>query len=206
MYLPPGAPILPPSAGVVFDDAISLLTGDEASLFAGSPAPQWGIFQDGASVVTAESVLTVEYRQSWTIADYPIEEGAFESYDKVLSPFEARVRFATGGSLSDRQNLLNSIAAIAGDTNLYDLVTPEETYPNVNISHYDYRRSALNGVGLLQVDVWCAQIISNVPSTANNTQSPSAASQVNDGSVQPQTASGSQQTAVTDVFSNAGGW
>jgi hypothetical protein len=135
------------------DSTIQALSADLVSSL-GYVSPQWGIFRNGANVVTADTVLSVDYKQEWVIADYPLERGAFETYDKVALPFDVRVRFVAGGSEADRQALINSIASIAGDYNLYDVVTPTAIYPSCNIRHYDYQRSANRGLGMIQVDVW----------------------------------------------------
>lgn len=195
----PGVPRLPRDPFSDAIGAIELLTSDAISLFAGAFGPQWGLFQDGAPVVTADNVISVEYKQEWVVADYPLEQGAFESYDKVQTPFSVRLSFSAGGSETDRQALLDSVAAIAGTTDLFDAVTPEEVYPNVNPTHCSYRRSATNGVGLIVVDVMCVQIRIATSDTLDNTQSPSAAAPVNDGTVQPVPATPTQQGAVTFV-------
>ena len=49
--------------------------------------------------------------------------------------------------------MLNSIGAVIGDVNLYDVVTPDATYIGFSFTHQDYRRSAQEGAGLLSVDV-----------------------------------------------------
>ena len=149
----PGVPALLTgfSASVVIPD---LLTADLVFGFGTNPGPVWGVFgPNGSPVISADTVLSLDYKQEWVIADYPLEQGAFETYDKVATPFEARVRFVSGGSEANRSMLLSSIAAIAGDRNLYDVVTPEAIYPSCNIQHYDYRRTSTNGVGLIAVDV-----------------------------------------------------
>src|SRR5215469_5882183 len=35
----------------------------------------------------AASFVDVEYKQDWPISDYPVEQGGFQSYDKVRLPF-----------------------------------------------------------------------------------------------------------------------
>ena len=64
------------------------------------------------------STIEFDFDQEWTIADYPQEQGAFQSYDKVQLPFECRVRLACGGPSSQRQAFLNSIFAISGGSPL----------------------------------------------------------------------------------------
>jgi hypothetical protein len=118
------------------------------------------------------------------LSDYPLEKGAFESYNKVSTPFSAKIRFASGGSEQEREALLTSVATIASTLELYDLVTPEKTYSNVNVEHYEWARSSHNGVGMIQVEIWVLEIRQNAVTTFSNTQSPAAADPVNGGSVQ----------------------
>lgn len=166
-----------------FVDTAVALVEDAVSLFTGSPAGQWGLFLGFAPVITADSVVTMEYKQEWLVEDYPVEEGSFETYNKVAVPFEVRLRFSAGGSVANRTALLDSIAAIAGTTELFDAVTPEAIYESVNITHYDYQRSSNKGVGLIAVDVWCQQVIVTVTESFENTQSPSAEDPQDQGQV-----------------------
>jgi hypothetical protein len=113
----PGVPsvLFAPVSGL-----LPLLTSDAASLFAGSSLDrQWGIFLGGAPVIVADTVIGFDYRQQWALSDYPVERGGFETYDKVATPFDGRLRFAAGGSAANRAALLASLEAIAGDLNLY---------------------------------------------------------------------------------------
>lgn len=152
----PGLPSLSAANAELFT-AIALITED-GDLSASQYSSQWGIFLDGSPVVVADNVLSMEFKQDFKISNYPVEQGGFASYNKVQLPFEVRFRFSTGGSSADRAAMLNSIAAVMGDTNLYDVVTPDATYINVNFVHQDYRRTAETGNGLLSVDVWCEEV------------------------------------------------
>ena len=179
---------------------VTLLTADLINEIAPNGA-QWGIFQNGVPVVVADSVADMSYRQEWTMSDYATEQGAFQSFDKVQLPFDARVRF-NAGSAAARSALLGSIAEIAGTTNLYDVVTPDAVYNDVSISHYDYRRTARSGLGLLSVDVWCLWIPqqASTSSASGNTAQPSGANPVNGGVVQPTAPSATQQQTISDDF------
>jgi hypothetical protein len=189
----PNVPGVPPLSSFA-TSTISLLAADAVTLLGGLLAPQWGIFLSGVPVIVADSVVALDFKQEWTISNYPVEMGAFESYDKVQTPFEARVRFSAGGSAANRQALLNSIAAIAGDLNLYDVVTPEVIYQSVNVGHYDYHREAARGLGLMVVDVWLIQV--RVSATQTFTQSPSSSNPQAVGQVQPQAATPQQTTEL----------
>src|SRR5215831_11227345 len=58
-----------------------------------TPAP-WGIYLGGAPIIVANSTISFEFRKEWLLLDYPVERGAFESYNKVWTPFVCRMRFA----------------------------------------------------------------------------------------------------------------
>jgi hypothetical protein len=181
--------------------ALTLLTADTFAYFGSRFSQQYGIFQNGIPVITSDTVSSLEYKQDWALSDFPIENGGFESYDKVYIPFDVRFRFVSGGSESNRAQLLASIAAIAGDLNLYDASSPEAVYLNCNVKHYDYRRTNTNGVGMITVDVWLEEVrivgsttsdtiaASGVASGA--TAAPSGAAPVSGGQVQPIGPSGS---------------
>lgn len=152
----PGVPALL-NAVPGFNQVTTFLRGDLVPSVGGKK-PQWGVYKGGKPVVVFETFVSIDYKQGWAISDFPLEPGAFESYDKVELPFDARVRFAAGGEEGNRIALLQSIKAAAPTLDLYTIVTPEVVYPSVNIQHYNYRRTAANGVGLLQVEVWFLEI------------------------------------------------
>jgi hypothetical protein len=194
----PQAPGVPPvlrQIGAVQNDTVLLVT-DAAQVLALFASPQWGIFSSGgAPAITADTVLDVEYRQENRISTAPQEQGSFLSYNKVSDPFTARVTFAQGDSAAERSAFLNQILAVQASLDLFSLVTPEITYPSVNVTHHDYRRTSIRGVTLLVVDVWVEQVRVTGTSQFSNTAQPGGANQVNGGTVQPQAPTASQQAA-----------
>jgi hypothetical protein len=180
----------------------------------------WGIYDSTGTtlVVTPDSVLDFDNRNEWRVSNFPIQAGGFASYNKVTVPFEVSVRMSKGGSVSDRTAFLNQIKAIASDTNLYTILTPEQTYQNCNITRYEVsRRGASGAFFLTEVDVFFVQIIqvtaqySNASQLTQNAQNPASVSYLSQGAVQPGTFNlGGQQPFIlgTDpntVFSTLGG-
>lgn len=217
----PGLPALP--SGIIIS-AVQLLSVDALSFLGAQDSAQWGLFQDGIPVVVSDNVMSFDFRQDYRISDYPVEQGAFESYNKVATPFDIRLQFSTGGSVAKRQSLIASVDAIIGSTDLFDAVTPEKVYPSVNPVHQSIRRTSHQGAGLVIVDVYCRQVrvtaaqqfVNNqqtvTGATASNTtlvgtirptaqivqpQSPSASPQVSDGTVQT-TAAGPGQFSPSE--------
>ena len=140
-----------------FGAGLSLLTADIDGLISPNDSV-WGIFQGGAPVVAFESVVAVDYRREFAISDYPVEQGAFESYDKVKLP-SATSTCAALRAASPRNELLTSIDAIIATTQLVDFVTPDAVYTSLTLSHEDYSRTAQRGLGLLQVEVWGLEVV-----------------------------------------------
>jgi hypothetical protein len=196
----PGVPAVPSTVSLLED--VAFVVADAIGLLTGFGASPWGIFSGGEPVVQADNVVSVAYNQDWSIADFNIEDGGFETYDKVDTPFNARVRFSSGGSQANRTALLNSIAAIAGDLNQYDVVTPEQVYSSANIQGYSLLRTSTNGVGLIIVEVKLLEIRIDATATFSNTQNPASSAKSNDGTVQPNTSglSPTQQTNISEGF------
>jgi hypothetical protein len=94
---------------------------------------------------------------------------------------------------------LNSVDELAASFDLYSVVTPEYTYTDVTLEHFDYQRTATNGNKLLTVELGFMEIRVIEASTFSNTAEPSGADAVNSGTVQTQDAAPSQQAATTEV-------
>ena len=184
----PGVPPLLNQITAVANTA-SLLVSDALyvqSLFA---PPQWGVAEAGSStfVLNPDSVLAFDIKNELRISDYPQEPNGFQSYNKVQVPVEIRLTLTKGGTEDERSAFISSLEQITNVTDpLYDIWTPERVYPNFTVHHYDSRRTAVNGVTLLTVEVWF-EWVPQAPSqvgAVTNPASPSGASPASTGSVQ----------------------
>ncbi len=186
---------------VAIDDAADLPQQDQ---------PQWGIYKDGSPVVVADNVATVEFKQNFAISDYQVEDGGFQSYDKVFIPYDVRVRFSAGGDLNNRKALIESVDSIVGTLDLYDVVTPEKIYSEVNVVHQSLARAATDGVGLVKIDVWLEQVKADASATFSSTgdqkpiskpkgQAVTSTSQVNNGTVQASSPTTLQSAAFLNI-------
>lgn len=159
------------------------------------------------------SVENVNVQNRFTVTDAPQEDGAFVSYNKVRHPLTATVRYVCDGSqlgggpfddlfalpdilgsrgLNIRRQFMQKLEELAGDTNLYLLRTPENSWKYVNITGYDQRRDD-RSITLPSVDV----LVQEVRQTANArwtlaaaTKQPQGASAVQQGNVQPSSSAG----------------
>jgi hypothetical protein len=195
----PGVPSLSsylplPSAG--------LLIGLVSSLSQGLQPLLWGVYSEfGIPIIASAlsplssfltggaignfSVIDFEYKQDWTISNYPVEQGGFQSYDKVQLPFDVRMRIAAGGAESNRVSLLTLVEGIANSTSLFNVVTPEQVFLSCNVSHFDFKRTAVNGLGILIIDIWFLEVRETSTSIFSNTLSPTDAGQQGLGNIQP---------------------
>jgi hypothetical protein len=157
-------------AGIVTGDLSSLMgTGDDIGGQSDSAASSWGLFDsNGQAVITPDSFLGVEYRNSTRISNYPLERGAFESYNKVNNPFDLIVGMSCGGDIAQRADFLATAKALAQSMDLYTLVTPEEVFESVNIERYDYARKVHNGAGLILINFYLTEIRVNTESEFTN--------------------------------------
>jgi hypothetical protein len=176
---------------------ITFLTTDLVSGLGYSNGSQWGLFSKGRAIISADTVLSFAYKQEWVIANYPLEQGAFETYDKVSTPYDVRIRFVKGGSDSARSKFLSSIASIAGDYKLYDAVVPEAVYTSCNVRHYDFHRTSQNGLGLLMVDVFLQQVRLIASGGSSIASAISGATSTVNGQVSTTAATGAQTSQAT---------
>lgn len=145
----------------------------------------WGIFTAaGAAAITGDTVVALDYRAEWQVSNYPVEQGGFQSYNKVEEPYLIRVTFTKGGTEQERTDFLASVDAAIKSLDLYSVLTPEKTYANVNVTGQSMRRVRDNGATLLTVEVMCQQIRETATAAFSNTKEPSGAGDVNAGSVQ----------------------
>jgi len=193
----PGVPPLIREPGVAAPAPPDLMDRDETVGFGAGLRPQWGLYLGGRAVITADTVTAFDYKGEEVVADFPLERGSFQSYDKVDRPYEARVQFVAGGTQAAREALLLSVAAALPTLDLYNIVTPEVVYVNANMVRYDYRRTTTNGVGMIVVDVMVQEVRVQGATTVRDSASPSGADPLQGGNVQPTAPTGNQSSAAT---------
>lgn len=145
----------------------------------------WGIFdQSGLEILQPDSVLGIRYRDASRIVDYPLEQGSFESYNKVSNPFDVAVSISVGGSLERREGFLRDLKFWKDSLDLLNVVTPEFTFQNCNIEAYDYQRTSRNGVSLIVIEIYFREVRTTAVAAFSNVQSESAQDDQKQGQVQ----------------------
>lgn len=193
----PGVPALVRQANAVISSAFTLLKGDAAAVFGLVQEARWGIYTEaGQPVALADSVNAFEFSKMWRLSDYPVEEGGFETYNKVETPYQQRVTLAKGGTDDDRATFLAALDAAVASLDLFTVMTPDGAYANASLIGYNMRRHARGGVTLLLVEVMVEEVRVTATSAFTQTASPSGSAQASGGTVQAQTPSASQATAA----------
>jgi hypothetical protein len=191
----PGVPPLLRQIGAI-ENTVSLVLSDALIILNMFLPTQWGIFDaNSLPVLTPDTVLEVATRKEYLVSNAPQEAGSFLSYNKVEQPYDLRVSMAIAGNVIDRSDFLQDLAGVAKALDLVTVITPEIAYPNLNVSHFDYRRTQKNGAYILIVDVWLIEIRQVGAPTFTNTATPAGAAQVNGGTVAPQTPPASQASS-----------
>ena len=127
-------------------------------------APVWAILDgSGNPAIVPDTFLGIDYQNSRRIANYPMEAGSFSSYNKVNDPFRGTIRMAVGGTLADREGFLADLQRMADSLDLYTLVTPEGSYPNVNLERFDYRRDDRSGANMIVASAHFVEIRQAAP-------------------------------------------
>lgn len=154
----------------------------------------WAIYATGTSeaVIVPDTVKSFAYRGEARISDYPIEQGAFASFNKVQIPYDIRAVLVCDGRKMDQGDFMTKLEQMKNSTDLFDIATPEVMYLKASLVHYDFRREARSGVTMITADCWFEEIREAATSTYTvsqtgvpniNSNSPAAATPQNAGTV-----------------------
>jgi len=165
---------------------------------------QWAIIDNETEtvVLVPDSFVDFEFKQDQKIPIYPLQAGAFASYNKVSLPYEIRVTVTcSGNGPMQKDNFINTLNQLLTSLTLLDIQTPGKTYTSVNLVHVDYRREARNGATLIIAKLWF-QWVRIVTSSAPTAQ-PDGESPTSNGQVSPQEPTA--QNAANGVSSTSAG-
>jgi hypothetical protein len=192
---------------------ITLVTADAILVIRQFQAPVWGIYKTSISspmlanffpVIEPDSIVSIDYEKEWAVANYPIEQGKFATYNKVNTPYHNAVCMTFSGhkkglgslipsfgpvGVSAKTEALVKLEAMAASLELYDIVTPERIYTNANIMGINYRRDAEEGACMLVVEVVFVEVLITAESSFSTTKNPNSANPTNNGDAKTTTGS-----------------
>lgn len=169
---------------------------EDAPTVAKQNKPAWGVFdKKGGLALKADSVREVEDDKEFNVPRYPIEGGGFQSYNKVEQPQQVQVIVTKGGSTSDKSSFIAAVDKLTASLDLLSVITPEQTYRNLNLVKSSKHRSAETGASLLVIQLTFEEVRVSSATVAFSDQTvkdPSGADNVSGGAVQTQTPQANQ--------------
>ena len=162
-----------------------------------SNSTQWGIYNNGTLAISPDSIQSLNFKNEYKISDYPQELGAFESYNKVKTPYSIKIRMSKAGTDVQRKQFLTDVENATGSLALFDTIMPERTYSNGNIISYEFVRQTTGGIGILIIDLNIEEVRTNTTTSYTYTALASGKDPSSTGAVQTQTPTSSQTPTGT---------
>jgi hypothetical protein len=187
-----------------YANVVSLLIADAALIRSMFNDPSYQILNIAIPGTTLpkyalvpDSFIEVNYYRETVISDYPQEQGAFTTYNKVQTPFGIDLVISKGTPLdsifatksSSKNEFLKKIDSMVAGLVNYDIVTPDAIYRNLNLTAYDYSRTATEGAELLLINLKFRQVRTTAGVVFKNTINPNDNDPTQTGTVQPVTTS-----------------
>ena len=105
------------------------------------------------AAVDFSSMQEFSAEKSSRLPNEPIEKGSFATYNRIIEPRSITCQLSVEGGKADLQNAIDCLTTLCENDEKISLVTPEQSYPNMMLESFDYRREAANGRGVLYVDL-----------------------------------------------------
>lgn len=165
------------------------------------------IVRGQSSAVDFNSMQEFSAEKSSRLPDEPIEKGSFSTYNRIIEPRAITCRLSIEGGASKLQSAIDRLTDLCENNEKITLTTPEQSYKNMMLESFDYRRDATNGRGVLFVDlrfkeireVQSAQTTTSVeeaePIEAEDAADGSVCDDIDDGEMQGVDASAAEQEA-----------
>jgi hypothetical protein len=187
-----GVPNVARSGLSLDEDAVlsAIYSGDILSIIDSVVTPKYGIHKkDGSNAIRPDSFISFEYRAEARVSDYPVQPGAFASYNKVVQPFDMRISMSCSGSLAaagmTKESFLTVLDEMRISFELLDIVTPDKVYADVNLVHYDLSKTSSKGATMLVVEAYFREIRETADAEYKNVKSDSAVEPIGTCNVVP---------------------
>ena len=159
--------------------------------------PAQYIIRDEKNSVAFRMMLEMSLDSGSIIPTNPIEEGSFKSYNRIIEPKAATAMLVLSGDDAEIQDALASLEELKKGETKIEFITPFDTYENLMLESYDYRRDGHSGQNILQVEIRLKEIRevgTQQTTTAVDEPPPVTEAAAADGSCVSTEAYGEQQT------------
>ena len=191
----PGVPPIPRQV-VPAEPSAQLLLGSPVVVSKEVPPKVWGIFSStNKLLLEPDNIVSVKDVEKSKVSNFPVEENAFASYNKVQEPFDVKVMMTKGGTSKEIEDFISTVRILKKRTSkLVSIVTPEDVFLSATLEAFDYSREAGKGQNLVHVLCQFVEVRQVSPKYAAATlprtkvKSATAASKKDTGHVQPESA------------------
>lgn len=190
--------IIPSSADLSVTNIIGAVrSGSFLSAYQTLFGLRYGIYKDGWPVLEVDTITEVNVSNQSQISEFPIEGGAFSSYNKVSLPSSYSMNLIKTNSLigSDKTDVINVLQGLLrpvnqnyllnetlfvgndyanADIQFVDVVTPDKTYANVQLESFNIEESNETGVALM-ISASFREIMQPIDRSNSNSFDPSGA-------------------------------
>lgn len=172
------------------------------------------IVRGQSAAVDFNSMQEFSAEKTSRLPDEPIEKGSFATYNRIIEPRAITCQLSVEGNASKLQSAIDRLTTLCENDEKITLTTPEQSYPNMMLESFDYRRDATNGRGVLFVDlrfkeireVQSAQTTTAIeeaeeadPIESEDAEDGSVCDDVDDGEVQGTNASNAEEEAAEET-------
>ena len=152
---------------------------------------QWSLLVDGLTrVCEFSSIVGLSIAVDSKVVNAPIEKGSFTSYNKVVSPDAVTMTALLAGGEREQESALIRLRELKNSTELLRLVTPFESFENLNIVTVKWERTTEIGstrtmVEITMQEVKQVEVITERMSKPSQCKNASSVSGVKTGRVAP---------------------
>lgn len=182
-----GVPAVLRSGAQIFD-TITLgffNASDLVDSIIGSEPVLWGVYApNGRPIANYDSFIGMDYRNDSRLSDYPIEQGAFATYNKVANPYTVQVTLACGGDINRRAEFQAALRSAQASLTLYTVVAEDGTFENCNLMSIDWGRTQQNGATIINAFCEFREVRQRGTTAFSSTAEPQGADTLDQGQIQ----------------------
>ena len=108
--------------------------------------------EDGAEAIDFTSFIDIDVQDEGQALTYPVEEGGFANYNKVMSPNVIRVTISKQGQNPEFESIIKKLEEYQTQPIKLFITTPSYFYGPVTLETYSNTRKQDSGAGQLTVE------------------------------------------------------
>lgn len=170
----------------VADITNALSGGSPLSILSSVVRPSYVIRStDGTNALPFDGLTAISANGSASITTAPVEDGKYQSINKVRDPMRIRCSVLVSGltgfsgnipnifnlSLTTQSEILSTVKTMINTATIYDIETPKETLESFDLVGWSYTVTSQTGVTLLTIHLDFQEVIQQMEVTLSGNQS-----------------------------------